>query len=331
MTDHGDRPTDRPTDHGDHPTDRPGRSVVGLVDQAYAVAVLAAPLLVAGWFQAHAIRFFVPELPLVAAVGFTLAWEGAAGYVARLYLRALLRGDSTIVLRAAMTAYASASCGLLWAELRAQGKPPWVALAVGALTASGIFLWSRRARDLHRAQLHAMGLVDAQVVRFGLASWAVAPVETLRATRYAIRHRISSPGQAIVRYRAGRQTAETGAQPTALVGQVTDQRPQPDRCRPTVVDRPGSTDTGWPAVTDRPDRNPAPVGRPALTVVGNRPANAATANAATLRARYGDQLPPVGRTIRADLGWSPDRVKAAVAAYRRGDDLDQQGQDNVSA
>jgi hypothetical protein len=39
------------------------------------------------------------------------------------------------VLRAGTIGYAAVSAGLLWLELHLQGRPPWLAGAVGALTA----------------------------------------------------------------------------------------------------------------------------------------------------------------------------------------------------
>lgn len=188
-----------------HREDAPPRRKVGRAfDELFALLVLAAPLAVAGWFQAHAVHALLDGLPWPLAIAFTLAWEGGAAYCARLYLRALLRGDSTVVLRAGMIGYAAVSAGLLWLELRVEGKPPWLAGAVGALTASGIFLWSRRARDLRRDDLHRMGRVDRQVVKFSLAAWLLCPLETPAALRYAVKHRIEEPATAIERYRRHR-------------------------------------------------------------------------------------------------------------------------------
>lgn len=197
------------------------------VDNAYAYAVLIAPLAVAGWFQSHAAHARL-DLPWGWAVAFTLAWEGAAGYVARLYLRALLRGDSAVVLRLAMLGYAAASCGLLWWDLDHRGKEPHLALAVGVLALSGIFLWVRRARDLRRDDLHARGLVDAQVVKFGFASWVAAPLETPAALRFAIKNRISHPVEAIEAYRHDRNLRKLAK---------LRKRMRLDRNVPTAADR----------------------------------------------------------------------------------------------
>lgn len=72
--------------------------------------------------------------------------------------------------------------------------------------------------------------------------------------------------------------------------------------------------------TTRPTIRPtdqATTGR-RLRVVGEP---AAVANARRLREMYGDNLPTVGRQIRGETGWSPDRVSAAVEAYNAGLDL----------
>lgn len=177
-------------------------------EELYARSVLAAPLVVAGWFQTHVAHDRL-GLPWYLAVAFTIAWEGAAAYCALLYHRTLVAGDSTLMLRLGMLAYAGVSCGLLWWHLNAQEKPWYLAAAVGALTGSGIYLWSRRARWLRRDDLRRRGMVDAQVVRFAVASWLAAPLETPAALRYAIKQRISHPIEAIEAYRADRVRRRT--------------------------------------------------------------------------------------------------------------------------
>lgn len=177
-------------------------------EEAYARAVLAAPLAVAGWFQSHVAHERL-GLPWGLAIAFTVAWEGAAAYCALLYHRTLVAGDSTLMLRLGMLGYAGVSCGLLWWHLDSQNKPWYLAAAVGALTASGIYLWSRRARWLRRDDLRRRGMVDAQVVRFAVASWLAAPLETPAALRYAIKHRISHPIEAIEAFRADRTRRRT--------------------------------------------------------------------------------------------------------------------------
>lgn len=177
-------------------------------EEIYARSVLAAPLVVAGWFQSHVAHERL-GLPWGLAVAFTVAWEGAAAYCALLYHRTLVAGDSTVMLRLGMLAYAAVSCGLLWWHLDAQNKPWYLAAAVGALTGSGIYLWSRRARWLRRDDLRKRGMVDAQVVRFAIGSWVAAPLETPAALRYAIKQRISHPIEAIEAYRADRTRRRT--------------------------------------------------------------------------------------------------------------------------
>jgi hypothetical protein len=177
-------------------------------EEIYARSVLAAPLVVAGWFQSHVAHDRL-GLPWGLAIAFTVAWEGAAAYCALLYHRTLVAGDSTVMLRLGMLGYGGVSCGLLWWHLHAQAKPWYLAAAVGALTMSGIYLWSRRARWLRRDDLRRRGMVDAQVVRFALASWLAAPLETPAALRYAIKNRISHPIEALNAYRTDRKRHRT--------------------------------------------------------------------------------------------------------------------------
>lgn len=337
-----DHTPDRPGSRADQPTDspvvgRPGRLSRGL-DNAYAYTVLIAPLAVAGYFQAQAAHARL-DLPWFWAVAFTVSWEGAAGYIARLYLRALLRGDSTVVLRLAMMVYAAVSCGLLWWHLDHVGKAWHLAAAVGALTLSGIFLWARRARDMRRDELYARGLVDAAVVRFSLASWLAAPIETPLALRYAIKHRIERPTEAIEAYRTARQRRRMAR---ALVKARSARRR--DAGNPTG--RPVGSTTSRPVPTSQPTGSATP-DHP-TTVAGDRPTTApasdrkptgntrppdhqptglrlvhgptAIADAAMIRATYGTRPPGRNELIRAH-GGNAGRWTNALKAYRDSADL----------
>lgn len=270
------------------PVRRPGvrariRTGPDRLEELYARTVLAAPLAVAGWFQSHAAHERL-GLPWGLAIAFTVAWEGAAAYCALLYHRTLVAGDSTVMLRLGMLGYSAASCGLLWWHLNAQGKPWYLAAAVGVLTLSGIYLWSRRARWLRRDDLRKRGMVDAQVVRFSVAAWFAAPIETPRALRYAIKNRISHPIEAIEAYRADRTRRRTvralararRAAARRGTAAVKSQTPQPD---PVVRQTPIRAEVRTPQPASTPDRVqalPSAADRPARQA---RPAPAEQARA----------------------------------------------------
>jgi hypothetical protein len=295
------------------------RRATNLLDEAFALIVLTAPLVVAGWFQAHAVHALLDGLPWPLAIGFTTAWEGAAAYCARLYLRALLRGDSTIVLRAGMIGYAAVSAGLLWVELHLQGKPPWLAAAVGALTASGIFLWSRRARDLRRDDLHRMGRVDRQVVKFSLASWLLCPMETPAALRYAVKHRIEEPATAITRYRRHRmlralRKARTAARMRQLAGGPRSNQPTPTYQR-VIARRQGMGDRP-PANVQRHNahRRPIPLHR-RRAAPRHHGVRQPDIDARTLAKLFPGRIPGRNEVVRR-TGWGKPKAGNAIAALR---------------
>jgi hypothetical protein len=304
-----------------HREEAPPRRKVGRAfDELFALLVLAAPLAVAGWFQAHAVHALLDGLPWPLAVAFTLAWEGGAAYCARLYLRALLRGDSTVVLRAGMIGYAAVSAGLLWLELHLEGKPPWLAGAVGALTASGIFLWSRRARDLRRDDLHRMGRVDRQVVKFSLAAWLLCPLETPAALRYAVKHRIEEPATAIERYRRHQtlrilRQARKQARIRQYEMKTSAVHPRPPRFRQAIHRR--TTGGRAPYHTKTPNtlrRRFPPNNRPGAR--RPRGVRQGDLDARILARRFPGRVPGRNEVVRV-MEWGKPKAKNAIDALRR--------------
>jgi len=87
----------------------------------------------------------------------------------------------------------------------------------------------------------------------------------------------------------------------------TDHRPTTGRTRPT-----GRPTSSRPA-TDRTSADRSTNVQPLWSA-------AAVANAASLRERFGDQLPTTDRQARDAMGWSHDRTVAAIRAYRAGAD-----------
>jgi hypothetical protein len=298
---------------------------------AYARLVLFAPLAVAGWFQAHAIHDLLTPNWAVA-VAFTASWEGAAAYVAQLYRRALLRGDSTIVLRLGMFVYAAGSYALLTQELR--GHEAWLAHAIGVLTLSGIFLWSRHARDQHRDRLVELGLVDAQAPKMAALRWILCPIETPKAFRFGVRFSRSRLGPEVVlsEYRLWSVVGRPKQWPSMVqdhrAKSLTDVVRTTNLPGPLTGDHTGTADRdpGPPATDhggDGPRSTPAPRSLPGprprrsgLAVVRTQPDH--DGMVAELVRRYGT-CPPGKERVCEDLGWtSRGRVQAAINAVKAG-------------
>lgn len=122
------------------------------------------------------------------------------------------------------------------------------------------------------------------------------------------------------------QTTGRADQPTTTADHGTDRKPQPTTDQ---ADRPVRRSTDHEPTTSR--RRPATrptASRPTTDQTGTgQPTNvqplwspAAVANAASLRERFGDQLPTTDRQTRDAMGWSHDRTVAAIRAYRAGAD-----------
>lgn len=164
------------------------------------VAPLLAPLIIAGYYQADlATHSFGWHAPLNLL--FPVAIEGGAAWAAGNYHRRLVAGDSTLAARLGMLTYAVVSGVLLYWHARDTGIPVASATAVGAMTVAALWIWTQRAKNAKRDILRDRGLIDGQVPRFSAARWALCPVETAKAFRFAVKYSYADPAAALSEYR----------------------------------------------------------------------------------------------------------------------------------
>jgi len=317
-----------------HSEVRSGRAANGRTTQAtsrwstvYARLVLLAPLAVAGWYQSHAIHDLLAANWIIA-VAFTASWDGAGAYLAQLYLRALLRRDSTIALRLGMLVYAGGSYALLTKELH--GRQVWIAHAIGVSTVSGIYLWSRHARDLYRDRLHALGLVDAQAPKMAALRWLLCPLETPAAFRFGIRFSRSrlGPETVLVEYRSWRAAGKPRQWPPASTDRGPVNRADRQDQDHTDMDHraPAVQVDQEPAHRDADQDQPAAVQRTTLARPTGRTKDKKSAPepmVRTLLVEYRNRIPSRRDVIRAMRakglsGWShAETVQAAINEARR--------------
>jgi hypothetical protein len=243
MTDPESYPVPDPTRTPISEVRRPG--VAYLVQELIGAIPPLAALGLAGYYQteiAHDVLHFAYPWALVPAA----AIEGGAAYCAVLYDRHLTAGDSTTALRLGMLGYAAGSSALLGWHAQATGKPWQIAVALGLLTLSALFLWGRRGKWRKREVLRDKGLLDAQVVRFSFARYVAAPLETPAALRYAVKHSIADPRTAVAAWRTHR--AERGRTPTVDVTTGTRTAPR--------VPEPADIATVVPAARRTANRGP---------------------------------------------------------------------------
>lgn len=176
------------------------------LQRTFGTLPLLCPLIVSGWFTAHVFLDPPLELPVVFAILATLALEGGAWRLVRVYERTLIEGDSTLNLRLGIIGYLSLISGAIYghAWLKAgmttenmgwQETMPAVICAV--LSWLGVYINGRVARFQHRAALRAAEKIDMAMPKFMAASWFITPIDNWLALRHAIKFRISSPVLAV--------------------------------------------------------------------------------------------------------------------------------------
>lgn len=213
-----------------------------------------------------------------------------------------------------------------------QMRPTAAAVMFGLVSLLSPWLWGLHTRRAQHLQLIRERRADDVGAEFSSVRRRNFPIRSYMAYRWSIDRGVTDPIEAWRGYnadRAARRQARqvptradrpmsvrstdrvsTGA-PTATptprqgVGRKAARPKRKATPRPMSVDTPA---TPPPAATTKPDSTP--------TVEHSA---AAVANATELRRRYPDILPSDYK-IRQATGWSPDRVKAARAAYTAGAD-----------
>lgn len=294
------------------------------LDRTIGALPLLAPLAISGWYTSHAGHYAL-GMPWPVAVTLTVALEGGVWKLSRLYEDTLVAGDSTIALRVGLFAYIGGIAGLIFwyatTSVDNLADADWrPAAVVSAMSAAGFYVWSRRARWRRRAELRAAGRVDTQLVRFSVWSWLVAPLETAAALRYAVKHRIDRPVEAIEAYRADRDLRRAdrrhGRAAPKADRQSAQQTPTPDPA-PTGRKSRKADPTPTAGTDPRPqaeptaDRSEKPTRsrRAALRSADDEPI------LADLRAAYPTTVPSISQ-VQAIAGGSRSRAIRLRDLYR---------------
>lgn len=272
------------------------------LDRTVGAVPLLAPLVVSGWYTVH-VGMQALALPLAVAIALTAALEGGIWKLARLYERTLVAGYSTLALRFGLIAYVAATGGLIYWHAHVTGGDWKPSLVVAGMSAAGFYIWGRQARWARRKELEAAGRVDKQLVRFSAWSWLLHPVETFRALRFAVRHRIDQPIPAMAAYRTHREQRRANRALARVnrrfekAARKAKPNTEPERTEPA---QPAAT--SWHVVRFAPNPATEPAGRrqaePRRATVPNPPAPRPTVNPPTELARIGADDRLMAESIR---------------------------------
>ncbi len=224
------------------------RRLVGRIGRLVVVVVAPAA---ASW---HGLIGFGRE-----TLGLSGGWElvvpltldGAAFYAAVLALRSVLAGDSALIERLLVLAYAGASAAFNWLYALEHGGREAAVFFAGAAVSAAI-VWDRTLRQSRQEQLRAIGAIEAPLPRFRVLRWVFDTGNTWAAWTTALREGIASPAEALAVARARREGVPAPA-PRAELG-----APLPELARLSKID---ALRTAWAAlgvvVPDRADVRPA--------------------------------------------------------------------------
>jgi hypothetical protein len=134
--------------------------------------------------------------PLILCIGFAIALESVAVYLAYHASLAEMSQDSAFKLRIASYAF-GAIIGLLnGSHFLNHGSLTAASIGMGLLSASSPWLWAIQARRASRDELKAKGLIDDRSVRLGLR-WVFYPSDSFQVFRHAVWTGESNPVTAI--------------------------------------------------------------------------------------------------------------------------------------
>jgi hypothetical protein len=180
-------------------------------DRTFGSLPLIAPLVVSGYYTMQAGIAAPLDMHWSIALSFTLGLEGSLWYLARIYEKTRIEGDSTVNLRLGMFGIVVLISSVIAGHeyWKATGATRLVILgldvtstltsivAVTLMALVGIFVNAKRAAFRHRVRLRQAGLIDARAPKFSAMSWLLCPWETARSLKHATRYRISSPVLAV--------------------------------------------------------------------------------------------------------------------------------------
>jgi hypothetical protein len=113
--------------------------------------------------------------PAIGAIIFAAALETVAIYLAYMAHVALLANDSAMRLRLSSYAFGLIAGAMNYSHYAPDGKPTFVAVATGIMSASSPWLWAVYSRRQSRDALAAAGLIETHAVRLGITRWLWHP------------------------------------------------------------------------------------------------------------------------------------------------------------
>lgn len=176
-------------------------------DRTFGSLPLIAPLVVSGYFTMQAGTSAPLNMFWPIALAFTLGLEGSLWYLARIYEKTRIEGDSTVNLRLGMFGIVALITSVIAGHeyWKATGTTQLIifgfdvtstltsVVAVALMALVGIFVNAKRAAFKHRVKLRRQGLIDARAPKFSAMAWLLCPWETAWSLKHATRYRISSP------------------------------------------------------------------------------------------------------------------------------------------
>lgn len=142
--------------------------------------------------------------PFIACLGFALALESVAVYLAYHASLAERSQDSAYKLRLASYAFGLTIGILNGSHFLNRGHVTAASIGMGLLSASSPWLWAIQARRASRDDLKAKGLIDDRSVRLGLR-WIFFPRTSLGVFRMAVWNGENNPEKAIYNYETAKE------------------------------------------------------------------------------------------------------------------------------
>jgi hypothetical protein len=171
--------------------------------------------------------------PWYGAVIFAAALESVALYLAYMAHMALISLDSSMRLRLGAIGFGLLAGILNYSHYSADGKPTFVAIATGIMSASSPWLWAVYSHRVSRDRLMQLGLIEPGAVRLGAVRWLMYPVRSFRVFRNAAWDGIREPGHAIAAWDNRPELAEPKPEHVSVA--VTAPEPEPERERDSLA------------------------------------------------------------------------------------------------
>jgi hypothetical protein len=177
-----------------------------------SIPATAAIILVNGVSISGQVIFWRSHLPwpIILCIGFAVALESVAIFLAYHASKAELAQDSAFKLRIVSYAFGVIIGGLNASHFLNHGHLTAASIGMGLLSASSPWLWAIHSRREARDELKARGLIDDRAVRLGLR-WFLFPADSFGVFRLAVWNGESNPIAAIRAWEAKRDAESVNA------------------------------------------------------------------------------------------------------------------------